>query len=84
MAQFFFASLSSFFEDGAARETTEQWATSGELRAQKHLCLCVHSPGLALSGWHLWILPSGPGDQHVGAASQMRNREITKPPSNVR
>lgn len=39
MAQFF-ASLSSFFEDGAARETTEQWATSGAPSAEASVSVC--------------------------------------------
>lgn len=36
----FFASLSFFFEDGAARETTEQWATFGAPSAETSVSVC--------------------------------------------
>ena len=67
-------------------ELQEKLLSSGphlELLAQKHLCLCVHSSGLGAPSLRLAPVDPAtcPGDQHVGAASQMRNREITKPPA---
>lgn len=60
MVQFFASFLSSFLEDRAAEgETTEQWATSGALRAETSVSVCpqpepVYSRSKAHAGLATW------------------------------